>query len=195
MENLHAVSHFNTKYLVLWTTPKTLEPPWRNRLKERRIRSGLHSRIVEFSRVKYFHTFVSSLNCVPPIGANTDKRRWSCHEGLDRTFDLCCQRTIRSESTRDKAGSLPPASRDYFMLFVIFFFFYVNWIPKIMVQFCYLRLYFGIDIVSRRLLQWIARIENGLKLRPTTRYIRTYSNKKSTRLIQIMKVTKKVTLK
>ena len=42
-----------------------------------------------------------------------------------------------------------------------------------MVQFCYLRLYFGIDIVSRRLLQWIARTENGLKLRPTTRY-RTY---------------------
>ena len=40
-----------------------------------------------------------------------------------------------------------------------------------MVQFCYLRLYFVIDIVSRRLLQWIARIENGLKLRPTTRYM------------------------
>ena len=35
--------------------------------------------------------------------------------------------------------------------------------------FCYLRLYFGIDIVSRRLLQWTARIENGLKLRPTTK--------------------------
>ena len=30
--------------------------------------------------------------------------------------------------------------------------------------FCYLRLYFGIAIVSRRLLKWIARIENGLKL-------------------------------
>ena len=39
-----------------------------------------------------------------------------------------------------------------------------------MAQFCYLRLYFGIDIVSRHLLQWIARIENGLKLRPTTKY-------------------------
>ena len=126
MENLHAVPHFNKKYLVLWTTPKTLEPPWRNRLKQQRIRSGLHSRIVEFSRVKYFYTFVSSLNYVPSIGANTDKRRWSCHEGLDRTFDLCCQRTIRSESTRDKAGSLPPASRDYFMLFVIFFFFFLR---------------------------------------------------------------------
>ena len=60
-----------------------------------------------------------------------------------------------------------------------------NWIPKIMVQFCYSRLYFGIDNVSRRLLQWIARIKNELKRRPTTRY-RTYSN-------QIMKVLKKVT--
>ena len=63
-----------------------------------------------------------------------------------------------------------------------------------MVQFCYLRLYFGIDIVSRRLLQWIARIENGLKLRLTTRY-RTYSNQLSTRLTQIMRMTVKVTLK
>ena len=59
-----------------------------------------------------------------------------------------------------------------------------------MVQFCYLRLYFGIDIVSRRLLQWIARIENGLKLRPTTRY-RTYNKQISTRLIQITKVTRR----
>ena len=31
-----------------------------------------------------------------------------------------------------------------------------------MVQFCYLRPYFGIDNISRRLLQWIARIKNGM---------------------------------
>ena len=37
------------------------------------------------------------------------------------------------------------------------------------------RLYFGIDNVCRRLLQWIARIKSRLKLRPTTRYC-TYSN-------------------
>ena len=49
-----------------------------------------------------------------------------------------------------------------------------------MVQFCYLILYFGIDNVSRCLLQWIARIKNGLKLRPTTRY-RAYNNRISTR--------------
>ena len=63
-----------------------------------------------------------------------------------------------------------------------------------MVQFCYLRLYLSIDIVSCCLLQWISKIENGLKLRPTTR-CKTYSNQISTRLIQIIKVTKKVTLK
>ena len=62
------------------------------------------------------------------------------------------------------------------MLFAIFLksknvlFFDTDRIPKIMVQFCYLRLHFGIDIVSRRLLQWIARIENVLKRKPTTRY-------------------------
>ena len=34
---------------MLWTTPKTLDKEWRNRLKELRIRSGLHSRKVELS--------------------------------------------------------------------------------------------------------------------------------------------------
>ena len=58
---------------------------------------------------------------------------------------------------------------------------FTNWIPKIMIQLCYSRLYFGIDNVSRRLLQWIARIKNELKRRPTTRY-RKYSNQMSTRL-------------
>ena len=37
-KNLPAVSHFNIKHFVLWTTRKTLEPRWRNRLKELRIR-------------------------------------------------------------------------------------------------------------------------------------------------------------
>ena len=42
--------------------------------------------------------------------------------GVDwiENFPPVCQRTIRSESTQDKAGSLRPASRDYVMLFVIF---------------------------------------------------------------------------
>ena len=62
-----------------------------------------------------------------------------------------------------------------------------------MVQFCYLRLYFGTDNDFRRLLQWIARIKTGFKTRPTTRH-RTYSNQISkTDSDQIMKVSKKVT--
>ena len=165
-------------------------------MKESRpIRSKLHSRKVEFSRVKYFRTFVSSLNYVPPIGANTDKRRWSCDEGMDRELSNCVVNELYwSESTRDNRE----IERDlchqrhgtmscYLLSFLKAktFFFYINWIPKIMVQFCYLSLYFGIDIVSRRLLQWIGRTENGLKLRPTTRY-RTYNNQISTRLIQII---------
>ena len=40
------LTSFNTKHLVLWTKHKTLEIEWRNRLKELRIRSGLHSLIV-----------------------------------------------------------------------------------------------------------------------------------------------------
>ena len=63
--------------------------------------------------------------------------------------------------------------------------------------------YFGIDNVSRRLLQWIARIKNGLKLKPKKRY-RTYSNqiisghkshKYKTESDPVMKVSKKVALK
>ena len=42
--------------------------------------------------------------------------------GVDwiENFPPVCQQTVRSESTQDKAGSLPPASRDYVMLFSIF---------------------------------------------------------------------------
>ena len=62
-----------------------------------------------------------------------------------------------------------------------------------MVQFCYLRL--SIDNFSRRLLRRIARIENGLKLRPTTRYMIQQPDKYKTDSDQMMKVPKKVTLK
>ena len=42
--------------------------------------------------------------------------------GVDwiENFPRVYQQTIRSESTQDKAGSLPPASRDFVMLFAIF---------------------------------------------------------------------------
>ena len=133
-EKLHAVLLTSTRNILLWTTPRTFEPQERNRLKELRVRSGLHSRKVELSPLKYFHAFVSTLNYVSPIGANSD---W-----------------IHQLNSKNN-GSV-----------------------------CYLRLYFGIDNITLRLLQWIARIKNGLKLRPTTRY-RTCSNQISTRLIPI----------
>ena len=84
------LTSFNTKHLVLWTTPKTFEMEWRNRLKDLWIRSGLHSRKVELSHVKYFHAFLSTLNYVSPIGTNHDKRRWSWDGGgLDRKLSTC----------------------------------------------------------------------------------------------------------
>ena len=93
--------------------PKNLEKEWRNHLKELRIRSGLHSRKVELSHVKYFHAFVSTLNYVSDVEMGVD---WL------QNFPPVCQQTIRRESTQDKAVSLPPASRDYSyaMLFAIF---------------------------------------------------------------------------
>ena len=115
VENPHAVFHFNTKRLLLWTTPKTLEPQWGNRLKELRIQSGLHSRKVELSRVKYFYAFVITLNCL----FHRCKHEVVMRDWIEN-FPPFWQRTIRSESSQDKAGSLPPASWDYVMLFAIF---------------------------------------------------------------------------
>ena len=156
------VSHFNTKHLVLWTTPKTLEPQWRNHLKELQIRSGLHSLThslthSQLSGVKYFHAFVSTLNYVSLIGANSDKRRWSCDKKL-KVF----------------IGN--------------------KWIPKIMVQFCYNRKIFWHWYCLLSSVTMDGRLQ-GLKMdwilgqQKDTRY------KSSTRLIQVIKVAKKVTLK
>ena len=62
------------------------------------------------------------------------------------------------QTTQDKAGFLPPASRDYVMLFAIFL---KSGFASIEFQkeWSSLRLYLGIDIVSRLPLQWVARIE------------------------------------
>ena len=90
VENLHAVqlavSHFKTKHLVLWTLDPRL---WNH------IEGTLKKTQYEF-KVGYTHkksnypvsnTFMSFY--VSPIGANSDKRKWSCDEGLDREpFDL-----------------------------------------------------------------------------------------------------------
>ena len=116
VENLEAISHFKTKHLVLWTSPKTLKTQRKNRLKEVGIRSGLTLTKVELSCVKCFHASVSSLSCL-----SHRCKQWQEKMGdWIGNFWLVWKRTIRSESTQDKAGSLPPASRDYVMLFVIF---------------------------------------------------------------------------
>ena len=43
--------------------------------------------------------------------------------------------------------------------------FRINWIPKIMVQFCYLKLYSGIETFPRRLLLTNGNDGNGMKLK------------------------------
>ena len=81
------ISRFNTKHSVeFWTTPKTLEPQWKNRLNELRIRSGLHSQKVELSRVKYFYAFVSNSQLCLPHPC----KKWQKKMKLDRkpAFDL-----------------------------------------------------------------------------------------------------------
>ena len=125
------VSHFNTKHLAFWTTPKTLEP--KQSLKRT---TGLKWATLTKSRIVPCH--------VIPLSALS-------------TMSLPSVQTVIK---------------------------FTNWIPKIMKQFCYLRLYFGIDNIAYRLLQWIASTKNGLNRRPKTRY-RTYSNQISTRLIPI----------
>ena len=65
MENLHAVSHFNTKHLGLLSTPKTLEPQWRNRLTERTANSKwatlTKSRIVPY-QILWKHNVLHEIN-------------------------------------------------------------------------------------------------------------------------------------
>ena len=158
VENLHAIPHFNTKHLVLWTTPKTLEPQWKNRLKDLGIRSGLHSQRVEFSRANTFMA-LSAVSTVSPIGANSDKRRWSCNEGLDRELSTCLATNYKKQTNSRWSGILTSRVTGLFhaicYLFTYeklkLFFFCVNWMPKILVHFSYLRRYFGVDIVSRRM--------------------------------------------
>jgi len=76
-------------------------------------------------------------------------------------FRLVFQRTILKkrinsiEIKRDLCHQLHGTMSCYLLSFLkAKTFFLINWIPKILVQFCYLRLYFGIDTVSRRLLQY-----------------------------------------
>ena len=185
VENLHAISHFNTKHLVLWTTPKPLEPQWKNRVKELGIRSGLHcSQKVELSHVKYFRAFISSVNCLP--------YRWKQWQEKMRdwigNFWPVWQRT-RSESTQDKARSLPPASRDCHATCYIFkklkFFLHQlnskNIGPALLFKTILWHWYCFPSSVCCNGLQGL-KMDGNLG---SKRY-RTYSNHLSTRLIQII---------
>ena len=67
-----------------------------------------------------------------------------------------------------------------------------------MVQFRYFRVYFGIDFFSRRRLQWIEGLKMDWNLgqqQGPNKIQDIQQPDKYTRLFQIMKVTKKVTLK
>ena len=157
VENLHGIPHFDTKHLVLWTTPKTLEPQWKNRLKDLGIRSGLHSQRVELSRANTFMA-LSAVSTVSPIGATSEKRRWSCNEGLDRELSTCLTTNYKTWINSRWSGILTTRVTGlchaicYLYIYIYkFFFFCFNWKPKILVHFSYLRRYFGVDIVSRRM--------------------------------------------
>ena len=71
----------------------TLEPQWRNGLKEVGYTYHEKSNCPRSNGFMIqFHAFVSTLNYVSPIGANSDERRWSCDEGLlvwDRELSTC----------------------------------------------------------------------------------------------------------
>ena len=53
------------------------------------------------------------------------------------------------------------------------FFASIIWIPKIMIQFCYLGLHLGIEIVPCRLLQRKARMEMDWNLQKSAKLIKT----------------------
>ena len=169
---------------------------------ELRIRSGLHSRKVELSHVKYFHTFVSTPNYVSPIGANNMRKEDEVGIGVNwiENFQPVWQRTIRSafKIKRD----LYHQHHGYMSCYLLSFEkakknFCINWIPKLMVQF--FSLFWHCYCFPSSLLQWIARIQSGLKRTPcpTTRcWTHTgIFDQKGKWLIQIVKVTKNVTLK
>ena len=98
------ISLFNTKHSVeLWTTPKTLEPQWKNRLKELRIGSGLHSQKVELSRVKYFYAFVSNSQlCLSHLC-----KQWHKKMNLDRKLSTCLTTNYKERINSRESGIFP----------------------------------------------------------------------------------------
>ena len=116
------------------------------------------------SRIVLSNTFTplfSTLNYVSSIGRDKQCRKkmklgWG---GLDRQLSTCLTTNYKKRINSRQSGIFTTSVTGLYD--AICFLFKKH---QLKVQFCYLRLYFGIDIVSRRLLQWVARIENGLKV-------------------------------
>ena len=187
---------------MLWTTPKTLEIEWRNRLKDLWIRSGLHSRKVELSHVKYFHAFLSTLSYVSPISADNDKRRWSWDGGgPDRELSSCLPTNYKKPTNQDKAVSLPPASQDYGLCHVICYLF--KKLKRFLHQFnsknngpvLLFKTILALMLFPVVCCNGLQGLKMDWNLGQQQDNTCSNFNQISTWLIQILKVTKKVTLK
>ena len=161
VENLHAASHF-TQYKTF--SALNYAQDFGNRAKEPLKRT---------TNLKW----ATLTNC--PMSNTFMQRRWSWDGGgLDRELSTSLTTNYKMRINSRWGGIFGTSVMGLCYAICYLFkklklFYCINWIPKrpkIMAQFGYLRLYFDIDIVPRRLLRWIARIENGLKLSPTTRY-------------------------
>ena len=122
VENLHAVSHF-IQHKTLSALNYAQE--FGNRVKES-LKTATNSKWATFTKSRIvpcqiLSAFVSTLNMSLPL-VQTMTKEDEVGMGVDwiENFPPVCQQTVRSESTQDKAGSLPPASWDYVMLFSIF---------------------------------------------------------------------------
>ena len=176
VENLHVASHF-TQHKTF--SALNYAQDFGNRVKES-LKRTTNLKWATLTNCPMSNTFM------PLIALSTmslplvhDKRRWSWDGGgLDRELSTSLTTNYKKRINSRWRGIFSTSVMGLCHGICYLFkklkrFFCVYWIPKrpkIMAQFGYLRLYFDIDIVSRRLLRWIARIENGLKLEPPTRY-------------------------
>ena len=143
-----------------------------NRVKESLKRNtNSNSWKVELSHVKYFHAFVSTQH-VSPIGANKDKRRWSWDGGgLDRelstsVFDNELKKRIISGQSGIFTTNVMGLCHAICYIFTKLKLFLHQLNSKIMVLFCYLRLFWHWYCFPSSVVMDC----NWLKLRPTTRY-------------------------
>ena len=149
---------------MLWTVPKTLKTGWSNRLKEIRIR------IHEKSNCPMSNTLMPLLALSTCLSHRCKQRQKKMKLGWGWTgsvFDNELKKRIISRQSGIFTTSLMGLCHTICYIFKkLKLFFYINWIPKIMVQFCYLRLFWHWYCFPSS----VAMDCNWLKLRPTTRY-------------------------